>query len=102
MILKQQLSQISKVSLEEIVSARPAFYLGAKDDRLVKNKAKEFEKIFARIKIQFINGPHFLLQACPEESARVINEAVEFLMRSHGFNENYSSFCCQSPPKLDK
>lgn len=58
----------------------PCIYIQASEDRLVPaTSAQWFQKRFKHLSIETIEGPHFLLQARPAQSARVIERALRFL-----------------------
>ncbi len=65
-----------KVSLKKCTV--PSIYLQATNDKLVPSThSEEFDDFFTEIKIRPIQGPHFLLQAKPQESADEIRKFIE-------------------------
>jgi pimeloyl-[acyl-carrier protein] methyl ester esterase len=59
----------------------PACYLRPSDDKLVPASAvKWFQQRFKKLAVEEIDGPHFLLQAKPRESARAIEKAMQALV----------------------
>jgi pimeloyl-ACP methyl ester carboxylesterase len=51
----------------------PAYYLQAEGDRLVPRRAaEELRGLFSQFILMRVPGPHFLLQASPSESARLV------------------------------
>jgi pimeloyl-ACP methyl ester carboxylesterase len=51
----------------------PAYYLQAEGDCLVPRSAAEhLRRLFSHFILMRVPGPHFLLQACPSESAQLI------------------------------
>lgn len=68
-ILKFRLREMSNLSNVSANFEIPALCLIATKDRLIQGSRYEFEQTFENIVVQEIDGPHFLLQACPEECA---------------------------------
>jgi pimeloyl-[acyl-carrier protein] methyl ester esterase len=55
----------------------PAHYLRASQDRLVPTAAADwFKQRFRQCEVEEVEGPHFLLQASPRESAAVLERIV--------------------------
>ena len=57
----------------------PCVYIRAENDRLLSGShhAEEFRIIAPHIKLIDIPGPHFILQARPEDCAQVVKEYIE-------------------------
>lgn len=56
-------------------------YIQAKSDRLISSqKSRELRKIFETIKYVEIDGPHFILQAKPQESSLLVEEAIKLIL----------------------
>jgi pimeloyl-[acyl-carrier protein] methyl ester esterase len=59
----------------------PCYYLRATEDRLVPASCADwFRQRFQRCEVVDIGGPHFLLQAAPEQCADVIARAVRLMV----------------------
>ncbi len=73
-ILKQRILAIESLSPIGGSLEIPAVYIRPENDRLVPySKCMEFTSLFKSISLKKINGPHFIIQANPEECAEVIN-----------------------------
>lgn len=58
----------------------PAHYIRASQDRLVPASAASwFKQRFKQCEVEEIDGPHFLLQAKPKESAALLERIVRRL-----------------------
>ena len=79
-ILQSRLKIIARSRYDGFQSRVPAVYIGASRDRLVPAaKVEEFKQAFPGILVKEIEGPHFLLQACPKAGAAAIVKAVSLL-----------------------
>ncbi len=68
-VLKDRLKQISGLRYDGPVSDRPTVYIRPGRDHLVEDKTSEFKRAFPSTRIIDVAGPHFILQACPNECA---------------------------------
>jgi pimeloyl-ACP methyl ester carboxylesterase len=58
----------------------PCHYIQAANDRLVPEKyASWFQRRFDSCELEILKGPHFLLQARPNESAQIVARTVRIL-----------------------
>lgn len=81
-ILKSRLDVMSHQQLPQITFDIPAIYIRALSDRLVSaKKSQEVANVFNHIEFVQIEGPHFILQAQPKESAQVVNEAISLILK---------------------
>lgn len=72
-----RLEQIAKLQLPEKPLTLPALYLGGNDDILVPNHNIEpFKHHCKNLTVKCIDGPHFLLQANPNQAAVIIKGFV--------------------------
>ncbi len=56
----------------------PCLYIQASQDKLVPSRGfTDFKQLIPEIKIAQINGPHFLLQARPDECVKVLSEFLK-------------------------
>ena len=79
-ILKNRLKTMQSLKFIGKESNVPATYILPTNDRLVSNsKHHEFNKYFSQLQVKEVNGPHFVLQTNPEESAQIISEFVKEL-----------------------
>ena len=77
-ILKLRLREMSNLSNMPGSFDIPALCLIATRDKLVQGARHEFEQTFENVDVQEIDGPHFLLQACPEECACQVRAFMAF------------------------
>lgn len=71
--LKRRLSAIRSLSIPEITLSTPAVYIQPESDSLVpSSKGLEFHRYFRNLTVRPIKGPHFILQANPEDCATII------------------------------
>ena len=86
-VLKSRLEVMSKQRLQSTTFDIPSIYIQALSDRLIPSqKGREFTKVFINIKYIEIEGPHFVLQAQPKESARLINEAISSILKDSRYS----------------
>jgi pimeloyl-ACP methyl ester carboxylesterase len=82
LVLKNRLEVMSQQRLPITTSDIPSIYIRALSDRLIPSqKGREFTKVFSNIKYIEIEGPHFILQAQPKESARLVTEAISLILK---------------------
>lgn len=77
--LKSRLLQVATVDVSSTARALelPVLYLRATADRLVPNAASDHaRKCIKQLVVQNVDGPHFLLQTKPRESANAIQDFV--------------------------
>ena len=80
-VLKSRLEVMRKQRLPASTFDIPSIYIQALSDRLItSHKGREFTKVFTDIEYMEIDGPHFILQARPKESARLITEAISSIL----------------------
>ncbi|WP_413229042.1 alpha/beta fold hydrolase [Arsukibacterium sp.] len=76
-VLKARLRIIAQTKYDGFTSDVPAVYIAATQDRLVPPiKKQEFVQAYSNITFAEINGPHFILQANPRDSAAAIVKAA--------------------------
>lgn len=76
-ILKARLKSIQRINVDHLSYSRPAMYLTASNDRLVaKRHIDDFKLKYENLTIASIDGPHFVLQAHPETSARIVENTI--------------------------
>jgi pimeloyl-ACP methyl ester carboxylesterase len=81
-VLKNRLEVMSQQRLPITTSDIPSIYIRALSDRLIPSqKGREFTKVFSNIKYIEIEGPHFILQAQPKESARLVTEVMPMILK---------------------
>ena len=79
-VLNERLRTMQSLNFRASELDLPAAYLLPSYDMLVsKTKVNEFRGYFPKLKILEIAGPHFILQARPEESAGLLREFIESL-----------------------
>ncbi len=72
-VMKARLAAIQSQTFEKQSSAVKVIYIQASSDKLVpRSKSLEFKSCYENLVIKVIEGPHFLLQAKPVESAEII------------------------------
>jgi len=77
-VLKDRLEVMSTQQLPQITFDIPSIYVRALSDSLISpQKAREFTKVFTNINYIEIEGPHFILQVQPKESALLVNQFVQ-------------------------
>lgn len=83
-LLKKRLQAMSELKLPKELIDVPAVYIQATEDKLISpEKFSEIEKIFQNVKLYRIDGPHLILQANPEDSAKAITEAIASFANYH-------------------
>jgi pimeloyl-ACP methyl ester carboxylesterase len=87
LVLKNRLEVMSQQRLPTLASDIPSIYIQALSDRLIPSqKGREFTKVFSNIKYIEIEGPHFILQAQPKESARLVTEAMSLILKDSRYS----------------
>jgi len=77
-VLKNRLKVMSQQQLPATTFDIPVIYIQAKNDRLISDeKSREFSLVFTNIKYINIEGPHFILQAKPKESASLVAQLIK-------------------------
>ena len=80
-VIKDRLKAISTLNFHSSKIALPVGFIRALGDKLVPpSKCFEFGSYFGNIVMKEIEGPHFLLQAKPKESAAVITALAKALI----------------------
>ncbi len=78
-VLKDRLAVIAAARYDGFRSLCPVAYIGAARDALVdSSKRQAFAEAYSNCTFEEIDGPHFILQARPAESATVIRQAVSY------------------------
>lgn len=86
-VLSSRLEVMKMQQLPQITFDIPAIYVQALSDRLIPSqKSREFSKVFTNIKYIEIEGPHFILQAQPKESARFVTEAISLILKDSRYS----------------
>jgi len=79
-VLKERLRTMQTLNFRASELDLPAAYLLPSNDKLVsRTKINEFRSYFPKLKILELAGPHFILQARPEESAGLLREFIDSL-----------------------
>tara|TARA_Y100001951_G_C11281215_1_gene265501 strand:- start:1021 stop:1485 length:465 start_codon:yes stop_codon:yes gene_type:complete len=82
-VLKARLRVISQTKYDGFTSNVPVVYIAATNDRLVPTtKKREFQQAYTNITFAEINGPHFILQTNPKDSAAAILNAAKLLLNN--------------------
>ncbi len=77
-VLKSRLKTMQSLKFNGKESNVPSTYILPTKDRLVsKSKHHEFNKYFSHLQVKEVNGPHFVLQTNPKESAQIISEYID-------------------------
>ena len=89
--LKLRLKIIARSEYDGFKSSVPVVYIVAAQDKLVNpGKRLEFVQAYTEVTFSVLDGPHFILQAKPKESAAAIVEAASLLT-------NKGSGCVNAP-----
>lgn len=76
-VLRRRMASIIAFSMKTENILIPTVYIRAESDKLVPSaKSKEFERHFENIAIMDVAGPHFILQANPNECAEIITSSL--------------------------
>lgn len=79
--LKDRLTVMSHQALPRETFDIPVAYIQANSDKLVSSdKSRELSKVFKNIEYFEIDGPHFILQSKPKESAQMVSQAIQSLV----------------------
>ena len=76
-VIRKRIEEVMDVDVSEDLSkvAIPSMYLRASHDRVVPRAASELiSSILPEIQLKTVAGPHFLLQAAPVESGKIVAE----------------------------
>lgn len=80
-VLKNRLKVMSKQRLPLATFDIPSVYVQACSDKLITaQKSRELGKTFKNIRFIEVDGPHFILQAKPKESAHLVAEAIASIL----------------------
>ena len=87
LVLKSRLEVMRQQRLSAKTFDIPSIYIQALSDRLISSqKGREFTKVFPNIKYIEIEGPHFILQSQPKESARLVTEAISLILKDSRYS----------------
>jgi len=87
LVLKNRLDVMSQQRLPTTTSDIPSIYIQALSDRLISSKkSRKFSKVFTNIKYIEVEGPHFILQAQPKESARLVTEVISLFLKDSRYS----------------
>jgi len=76
-IIRERLSSIRNLKKAREHSNLPSIYLSASSDYLVSsNQITLFHQNFSNLKVEYIEGTHFLLQSNPRVCSEIINKFV--------------------------
>ncbi|MCU7801753.1 MAG: lysophospholipase [Candidatus Thiodiazotropha sp. (ex Lucinoma borealis)] len=82
-VLRKRMKSILELKNIRMTTSIPTAYIQATDDKLVNTgNWNDFQKIFTNIKLYRIEGPHFILQSKPFESAKTVSEIIMHLTRT--------------------
>lgn len=77
-VLRDRLKSISLLKTSDFNCVVPSLYVSATEDKLVSaDKIKDFQQRFTHLSVQKINGPHFIIQTCPEKCGQMIHNFVK-------------------------
>jgi alpha-beta hydrolase superfamily lysophospholipase len=80
-VLKDRLTVMSCQELPLETFDIPVAYIQANSDKLISTvKSRELSKVFKNIEYFEIDGPHFILQSKPNESAKMVLQAIHSLI----------------------
>jgi len=86
-VLSSRLEVMKVLQLPEMTFDIPTIYIRALSDRLISpNKSQEVANVFNHIEFVEIEGPHFILQAQPKESARLVTEAISLIFKDSRYS----------------
>lgn len=86
-VLSSRLEVMKVLQLPEMTFDIPTIYIRALSDRLISpNKSQEVANVFNHIEFVEIEGPHFILQAQPKESARLVTEAISLILKDSRYS----------------
>jgi pimeloyl-ACP methyl ester carboxylesterase len=77
-VLKSRLEVMSHQRLPQMTFDIPTIYIRALFDRLISpKKSQEVAYVFKHVEFVEIEGPHFILQAKPRETALLVNKLIQ-------------------------
>jgi hypothetical protein len=77
-VLKSRLEVMSHQRHTRMTFDIPVIYIRALSDRLISpKKSQEVANVFNRVEFIEIEGPHFILQAKPKETAELIQSLIQ-------------------------
>jgi pimeloyl-ACP methyl ester carboxylesterase len=77
-VLSSRLEVMKKQQIPQITFDIPAIYIRALSDRLISpKKSQEVANVFKQVEFVEIEGPHFILQAKPKETAELIQSLLQ-------------------------
>lgn len=77
-VLSNRLEVMKRQQLPEITFDIPLIYIRALSDRLISpNKSQEVAYVFKHVEFVEMEGPHFILQAKPKETAALIQSLIQ-------------------------
>lgn len=80
-VLKHRLKVMSQQRLPLTTFDIPSVYIRACSDKLISaKKSRELSNIFRNTRYIEVDGPHFLLQAKPKESAQLMTQAISLII----------------------
>ena len=82
-VLAQRLALVaSRHAFDNVPADLPSYYIRATGDQLVPASCGQwFQRRFAKCEVKELEGPHFLLQAKPRESAQLIMSLIRSMSR---------------------
>lgn len=76
-VLSNRLEVMKSQQLPQVTFDTPVIYIRALSDRLISTKkSQEVANVFNRVEFIEIEGPHFILQAKPKETAELIQSLI--------------------------
>ena len=76
-LLKQRIGAMSRMRLSGVKSELPVYYIQAMQDRLIGRRHwRVFKQIYDDVQLYQLPGPHFILQAEPRITAKLVAEMV--------------------------
>jgi len=86
-VLSSRLEVMKRQQLPQVTFNISAIYIRALSDRLISpKKSQEVANVFNHIEFVEIEGPHFILQAQPKESARLVTEAISLILKDSRYS----------------
>lgn len=80
-VFAHRLRQLARLPAADKLIETPCCYISAEKDRLLpKSVVEPFTRIFHKIKIRAVNGPHFLMQTQPKQCFNIIHEEIQQLL----------------------
>lgn len=82
-VIKQRLAQLCLLESPTTIHHIHCAYIQADEDRLVPpSKGMEFDKLFPNMELLTLKGPHFIMQANPEQSLHAIERAMKYIINA--------------------